>query len=941
MEEYFERRKRVDTADLDPDFQRDRNANDSKLKSRFEHIFRKYERDFTGIGDEVDLETGDIVVNNGHLESMQYEVDPGAGSPSQLVRVFAENTEDGLDEALDHEEDDTPDNEENDELPESEGAVGETDCESSSDKESDSGYTSSGILTEVEDDLDSTNPPNESDRASSGRFEIDSGPQDERVEALSATKVPESRPVLPRVETNGGKGGFVSDAGSPCGSSSTTSLENLPAALRDSVRAIQDGKADLQEASVQKLVQNIANQLSHIIATSAKSSHRPRNTYNEGADALWTYPELPTRKRKRTGPTDPRPALLSPIALSLRSPGVEESLWAPVKMLKRHKKYKLKHLNGQAEDSYADGHHEGRLSPDANPATSVDQHDAFQLSSERQAPPAEAVGRICARCAATSTPLWRNTPRGKICNSCWMYFYRHGLLPIGRDRWPDEDVNDSDGPDSVQGDSHRGPEGDESIASIMQARYPANTSRRIIAGEFTLEDDRLIKKLREKTGLMFSEISRHLGGKDASVIADRYYHHLIGADPAALLSASTRTRKAYTEAEDMLILEYRAKGLDWRDIAGKIKGRSASSLATHFCKRFSSRKTARDQGASAGSASRSRAPAATSEPLHLAIVQDSTQDGPLDGLSKMANETLYPHGVPHDASQPAIGPANTAESSQVLERDSSSEIEARQDTTTPGRPIPTAKDPAKNRFITVPTSREQLQVEIQEPALILAHLPLRDQPEPPERHRTPSLAEVLYTESASPGGVQCSHTREASPGQAEPDSVAASSSPSQGPVYASPARWDRSTMPYYVLPTAATPPLNGAATSLSRDAHQGTNSTRGELNTTSPKLFQDSDKTGSRKQDATHRPASSTRRSSPLRSNPPSASKPRPLLGTKPATTLQKGKAPQRKAIRVTDERSQTNSTAPSSVTKRNLVVRVERVIDDSEDEHDSEDELA
>ena len=35
-----------------------------KLKSAFERIFEKYERDFTGIGDEVDLRTGEIVVNN-------------------------------------------------------------------------------------------------------------------------------------------------------------------------------------------------------------------------------------------------------------------------------------------------------------------------------------------------------------------------------------------------------------------------------------------------------------------------------------------------------------------------------------------------------------------------------------------------------------------------------------------------------------------------------------------------------------------------------------------------------------------------------------------------------------------------------------------------------------------------------------------------------------
>jgi hypothetical protein len=42
----------------------------NKLKSRFEGIFAKYEKDFTGIGDEIDLRTGKVVVDNGHLQSI-------------------------------------------------------------------------------------------------------------------------------------------------------------------------------------------------------------------------------------------------------------------------------------------------------------------------------------------------------------------------------------------------------------------------------------------------------------------------------------------------------------------------------------------------------------------------------------------------------------------------------------------------------------------------------------------------------------------------------------------------------------------------------------------------------------------------------------------------------------------------------------------------------
>ena len=48
-----------------------------KLKSRFESIFDKYGRDFTGVGDEIDLETGRIIVDNGHVASMKHEKDAG------------------------------------------------------------------------------------------------------------------------------------------------------------------------------------------------------------------------------------------------------------------------------------------------------------------------------------------------------------------------------------------------------------------------------------------------------------------------------------------------------------------------------------------------------------------------------------------------------------------------------------------------------------------------------------------------------------------------------------------------------------------------------------------------------------------------------------------------------------------------------------------------
>jgi hypothetical protein len=79
----------------DPDVQLEqtRAQLDLKLKSKFEAIFEKYGRDFTGIGDEIDLRTGEIVIDNGHLLEMENERDDGTGRPSLLAAFTQEPDE--------------------------------------------------------------------------------------------------------------------------------------------------------------------------------------------------------------------------------------------------------------------------------------------------------------------------------------------------------------------------------------------------------------------------------------------------------------------------------------------------------------------------------------------------------------------------------------------------------------------------------------------------------------------------------------------------------------------------------------------------------------------------------------------------------------------------------------------------------------------------------
>src|SRR5439155_15827271 len=75
------------------EFQELRSQNDLRLKSTFEAIFEKYGKDFTGIGDEIDLETGEIVVNNGHLSEMRDEQDVGQDAREDMGRFLRALTE--------------------------------------------------------------------------------------------------------------------------------------------------------------------------------------------------------------------------------------------------------------------------------------------------------------------------------------------------------------------------------------------------------------------------------------------------------------------------------------------------------------------------------------------------------------------------------------------------------------------------------------------------------------------------------------------------------------------------------------------------------------------------------------------------------------------------------------------------------------------------------
>ena len=106
--------------DPDQELQQKRARLDLKLKSTFESIFEKYGKDFEGVGDEIDLYTGEILIDNGHLLRMRNERDAGDLSRARRVsRTLATNPElvtgSMEDDYLDDEEDEEDEDEEQEE----------------------------------------------------------------------------------------------------------------------------------------------------------------------------------------------------------------------------------------------------------------------------------------------------------------------------------------------------------------------------------------------------------------------------------------------------------------------------------------------------------------------------------------------------------------------------------------------------------------------------------------------------------------------------------------------------------------------------------------------------------------------------------------------------------------------------------------------------------
>ncbi|KAK5677883.1 hypothetical protein LTS10_009766 [Elasticomyces elasticus] len=271
---------RPPTAHTDMDdaaaFHHDRKENDRRLKSRFEAIFEKYARDFSGVGDEIDIETGEIVVDNGHLESMQHEVDPGESQSLRFVKDFAEELE-----------------------CEDEGSVSGDDEEAvAEDKEALDGR-------EVVDDAMVED--------SEGEVPFALDPKLQELHDTDMTGGPEA----------------TLDAEQVLSALPPTALSNpaVRASMRDMILKAENSQQMNPEA-IEALGVSIASQL-------AKKFNMPKTrSKTKRKESIWDFPDLPAFKRQRTAEVQsPRPLLtnlstvLSPAAKADVKPA--ESIWAP------------------------------------------------------------------------------------------------------------------------------------------------------------------------------------------------------------------------------------------------------------------------------------------------------------------------------------------------------------------------------------------------------------------------------------------------------------------------------------------------------------------------------------------------------------------------------------------------------------------------------------
>ncbi|KAK0847962.1 hypothetical protein LTS02_014252 [Friedmanniomyces endolithicus] len=506
-------------------FQHERHENDQRLRICFEQIFDKYARDFTDVGDEIDIETGEIVVNNGHLENMQHEVDPGDCQSLQFVKDFAEE--------LEH-EDETGDSEGN------EGSEG----------------TASELGTEAEEEEDY----GEASAHAGAAFD-----------ALSQKPAPFALdPLLQELSHAAFPAGTeeISTTLSGVDGTTTPDAQGVPAVQSAMLSLISKAETDrsIGPEAIEALGVSIANQLAkYMVGSKGQAKGKKRRP----KDTTWDFPELPAFKRQRTIPSQPaRPHLpqLSTVLSPSGKPTKEslESIWAPARHPRYHppKPSPLPPSPAKADDA-------AETNADHVPTESVTQ-DAHDSPMENGVPPLKE----CHHCQIRATITWRPGPDGHdLCNACGMYWYRYDLLrPLRREapEPPSDDESSNKSRRSTNTGSRHTRFSIEEDALIIKLKEIDHLSWERIAHHFRGRSHYGVQCRYAKI-----LVSQPSAGRDALIEQGFRFDEDSEAEEAL--------REERDEQRDELLVQLRLEDeLDWPTIAERIPGKAVEWVEKRF-----------------------------------------------------------------------------------------------------------------------------------------------------------------------------------------------------------------------------------------------------------------------------------------------------------------------------------------------------------------------
>ncbi|KAG9943062.1 hypothetical protein KCU85_g8915, partial [Aureobasidium melanogenum] len=349
FDEYIRARSssRDDANSYDTDeYQRGRQRIDLKLKGTFERIFEKYARDFTGVGDEIDMETGEVVVDNGHLQYMQHERDTGKSASSRFVRAFADEleVEDGHDNNDDDDDEDDAFQQEPEEEDELQQVPDDDEDELQQEPRQEDSQDEDEYGREEEDVSDDEDGDYQDEDAA-----VEAGDEQSADEFDDLGREQDHFALDPRLAQSDGRVSPDQQYHSTSIIPSTEINHSLPQiSIVDSLNQLvphQDANGNIDPEAIQQLGQNIANQIAQFLMRATSINRQPQ--FSNESQNIWSAPPLPQDAFDPPSFFDRQRSAITPAphrAPSVwDSPSGGQSLWAPAASRPKKRRRLLKH----------------------------------------------------------------------------------------------------------------------------------------------------------------------------------------------------------------------------------------------------------------------------------------------------------------------------------------------------------------------------------------------------------------------------------------------------------------------------------------------------------------------------------------------------------------------------------------------------------------------